>query len=189
MSSIKLSPNASGTGEFTIAAPNSNTNRTLTLPDNTGTILTTATPGVPVNGPAFSAYNTSNQSFSVNTWTKTTLPTEEFDTANCFDSSTNYRFTPNVAGYYFINGSVNIAGTNAGTQRIIEIYKNGSVFKRGNQLAYSPSGATQVNVSALIYFNGSTDYVELYFFSSDSGALTNGGSTLLYFQGYMARAA
>lgn len=40
MSSIKLSPNASGTGEFTIAAPNSNTNRTLTLPDSTGTIAT-----------------------------------------------------------------------------------------------------------------------------------------------------
>ena len=44
MSSIKLSPNASGTGEFTIAAPNSNTNRTLTLPDQTGTVLTNAGP-------------------------------------------------------------------------------------------------------------------------------------------------
>ena len=41
MSSIKLESNASGTGIFTIASPNSNTNRTLTLPDNTGTILTT----------------------------------------------------------------------------------------------------------------------------------------------------
>jgi hypothetical protein len=40
MSSIKLESNASGTGIFTIASPNSNTNRTLTLPDNTGTILT-----------------------------------------------------------------------------------------------------------------------------------------------------
>lgn len=40
MSSIKLSPNASGTGIFTIAAPNSNTDRTLTLPDSTGTIAT-----------------------------------------------------------------------------------------------------------------------------------------------------
>lgn len=40
MSSIKISPNASGTGEFVIAAPNSNTNRTLTLPDATGTINT-----------------------------------------------------------------------------------------------------------------------------------------------------
>jgi hypothetical protein len=40
MSLVKIQGNASGTGEFTIAAPNSNTNRTLTLPDNTGTILT-----------------------------------------------------------------------------------------------------------------------------------------------------
>ena len=43
MSSIKLESNASGSGVFTIASPNSNTNRTLTLPDNTGTILTSAT--------------------------------------------------------------------------------------------------------------------------------------------------
>lgn len=39
MSSIKLSPSASGTGEFTIAAPNSNTNRTLNLPDTSGTVV------------------------------------------------------------------------------------------------------------------------------------------------------
>jgi len=42
MSLVKIQGNASGTGEFTIAAPNSNTNRTLTLPDATGTIITTA---------------------------------------------------------------------------------------------------------------------------------------------------
>jgi hypothetical protein len=40
MSKIALSPNAAGTGTFTIAAPNSNTNRTLTLPDLAGTVLT-----------------------------------------------------------------------------------------------------------------------------------------------------
>ena len=39
MSSVKLESNASGTGIFTIASPNSNTNRTLTLPDSTGTVL------------------------------------------------------------------------------------------------------------------------------------------------------
>jgi hypothetical protein len=38
MSSIKLESNASGTGIFTIASPNSNTNRTLTLPDSSGTL-------------------------------------------------------------------------------------------------------------------------------------------------------
>lgn len=42
MSRISLTPNASGTGTFTIAAPNSDTDRTLTLPDTTGTVLTSA---------------------------------------------------------------------------------------------------------------------------------------------------
>jgi len=39
MSKIALTPNASGTGTFTIASPNSNTDRTLTLPDAAGTVF------------------------------------------------------------------------------------------------------------------------------------------------------
>jgi len=38
MSKVSLAGNASGTGIFTIASPNSNTDRTLTLPDATGTL-------------------------------------------------------------------------------------------------------------------------------------------------------
>ena len=45
MSKVVIQGNASGTGNFTIAAPNSNTDRTLTLPDEAGTVITTA--GVP----------------------------------------------------------------------------------------------------------------------------------------------
>ena len=40
MSKISLTPNASGTGTFTITSPDSNTNRTLTLPDADGALLT-----------------------------------------------------------------------------------------------------------------------------------------------------
>jgi hypothetical protein len=40
MSRVSLSGNPSGTGTFTIASPNSNTDRTLSLPDQTGTLLT-----------------------------------------------------------------------------------------------------------------------------------------------------
>jgi hypothetical protein len=43
MSRIALSGNLSGTGTFTIASPDSSTDRTLTLPDNSGTVLTSAT--------------------------------------------------------------------------------------------------------------------------------------------------
>jgi hypothetical protein len=40
MSKIALSGNASGTGVFTLASPNSNSDRTLNLPDSAGTIAT-----------------------------------------------------------------------------------------------------------------------------------------------------
>ena len=40
MSLISLSPNASGTGVFTVASPNSNVDRVLTLPDESGTVDT-----------------------------------------------------------------------------------------------------------------------------------------------------
>ena len=39
MSKVKIQGNASGTGVLTIAAPNTSTDRTITLPDSTGTIL------------------------------------------------------------------------------------------------------------------------------------------------------
>ena len=40
MSKVTIQGDASGTGIFTIASPNSNTDRTLTLPDEAGTVLT-----------------------------------------------------------------------------------------------------------------------------------------------------
>jgi hypothetical protein len=49
MSKIALSSNASGTGTLTIAAPNTNTDRTLNIPDNSGMI---GFAGVPRSGSA-----------------------------------------------------------------------------------------------------------------------------------------
>lgn len=40
MSRVTVSGNALGTGTFTIASPNSNTDRTLNLPDSAGTLAT-----------------------------------------------------------------------------------------------------------------------------------------------------
>lgn len=50
MSKITLTPNDQGTGTFTIASPNSNTNRTLTLPDSAGTLLTATGDGSSLTG-------------------------------------------------------------------------------------------------------------------------------------------
>ena len=52
MSKISLEPNDSGAGTFTLAAPNSNTNRTLTLPDESGVLFSdgSGVPGSAVTG-------------------------------------------------------------------------------------------------------------------------------------------
>ena len=42
MSKVTIAGDVNGTGVFTIAAPNGNTNRTLVLPDEAGTLATTA---------------------------------------------------------------------------------------------------------------------------------------------------
>lgn len=45
MSKVKITGNASGTGTLTIAAPNTNTDRTLTLPDAAGSFVTADSSG------------------------------------------------------------------------------------------------------------------------------------------------
>ena len=44
MSKVTIQGDANGTGIFTIASPNSNTDRTLVLPDEAGTVLSSGTP-------------------------------------------------------------------------------------------------------------------------------------------------
>jgi hypothetical protein len=50
MSKIAITPNASGTGTINIVAPNTNTDRTLTIPDITGNVVTTGDTGTVTAG-------------------------------------------------------------------------------------------------------------------------------------------
>jgi hypothetical protein len=50
VSKIKISGNASGTGVVTLTAPNTNTDRTITLPDAEGTLVANTATGVDVTG-------------------------------------------------------------------------------------------------------------------------------------------
>jgi hypothetical protein len=104
MSSVVIAGNTSGT--ITLDAPNVAGTTVLTLPTANGTVLTTANTFAAGTGPAFSVYSTANQVTATVTYTKIQLNTENFDTNNNFDSTTNYRFTPTVAGYYQISGAV-----------------------------------------------------------------------------------
>jgi len=172
MASLVLNGNTSGS--VTISSPAVSGTTTLTLPATTGTVM--------VNGPAFSAYQSSAQTPSANTNTKLQFQTEEFDTNSNFDNATNYRFTPTVAGYYYVNGA--LAVSSIACTMSTYIYKNGSMFKSGMQVPTSGIAS----VGALIYFNGSTDYVEMYASISVSQAL-NANLQYTYFQASMVRSA
>ena len=163
MSAISLQGNASGTGTLTIAAPSTNTNRTLTLPDNTGTLLSTGSTFAGT-GPAFSAYLSADQTVTTSVATKVAFNTEVFDTASAYDNATNYRFTPLVSGYYQVNSTVSTTGTTTQSVYINSIYKNGVVYRNGVQTAitFSATGTNGFSVSDLIFMNGTTDYLEIY---------------------------
>jgi hypothetical protein len=192
VSKIAISGAATGTATFTIESPATSTNRTLTLPDNTGTIITTGSTFAGT-GPAFSVYLSTNQTVTSGVFTKLQANTEEFDTASCYDNATNYRFTPNIAGYYQINGNVFLSASTAlNSSAGCFIYKNGSRFKDGTLSVSANTGASLFSVvSALVYLNGSTDYVELYGIATGTGTLAFAANapTVCYFQGFLARAA
>jgi hypothetical protein len=109
--------------------------------------------------PIFVARNNVSQSVTTSTVTKVTLGTEIYDTNSNFASS---RFTPTVAGYYMIDATLRGEATNL-TQIISFLYFNGAEYRRGGTInTPAVTGAQTVKISEIIYFNGTTDYVELY---------------------------
>jgi hypothetical protein len=189
MASLVVSGDTSGA--ITIAAPAVAGTNTLTLPANTGTVITTASTFAGT-GPAFSAYMSVNQTPTNNVLTKCAINTEVFDTASCFNTST-YRFTPNVAGYYQINGSVTGYSTDTTlTIAVTVIQKNGSTVAAAQISGSLSFLALQPTITQIVYLNGSTDYVELYGqVSASNGSQLFVGTSLLYttFSGCLLRAA
>ena len=154
-------------------------NTVLTADSAEATGMKWATPAA-TSLPAFSAHPAANQSISQNTFTKITFATEEFDTNSNFASN---RFTPTVAGYYQISANmVLVQGTGLG---IIYLYKNGSAYKNFTGIFGTE---IYVNGSILVYFNGSSDYVEMFAFGSGTSPVIQGGSSQTWFTGVGVRA-
>ena len=116
------------------------------------------------NTPAFEAFLSANQTVSDNTETKAQVNTEVFDTDGCYDNSTNYRFTPTVAGKYFVYARVAIDEAAGNTRNALTmIYKNGSEIARSFVNFHGGDGeGASPTVTAVIDMNGSSDYIELY---------------------------
>jgi hypothetical protein len=155
---------------------------TIGASGDTVTIPSGATMTVPNGGlsgqnyPAFEARLSANQSITDLTATKVQFDTEVFDTDSAYDNVTNYRFTPQVAGKYFVYSTVvgrdALTGTFNISQFNLDLRKNGSTLR----LIGSYFNALALNfplfVCGSIDMNGTTDYLEIFasFRSSNSAA-------------------
>ena len=146
----------SGTSNLTIGSSNAST---ITL--KSGATLT----NFPTNTPAFKSYMSADQNLSDNTWTKVNFDTEAFDTNSMYDTGT-YRFTPTVAGKYFVYSAIILESLTA--KRIeyanASIYKNGSPELKTTAVYSADNTSWQAGgvISTVVEFNGSSDYVESY---------------------------
>jgi len=122
------------------------------------------------NTPTFLVRKNGDQSISASTWTKITGWSEIFDPQSKFSSD---KFTPGVAGKYFIYGYVYLLGI-SGERFLVGLYKSGTRFVESGSMASAANNYPQL-VCGYADLND-TDYIELYFNSA-------GGSSTAYSSG------
>ena len=142
------------------------------------------------NSPYFYAFLSSAQTVSDATTTTVGFDSELIDTASAFNTS-NYRFTPQTAGYYQLHTQVSCDTQAVDSLQLAQIYirKNGSAISnsfvdgRNDEIGYAQTPSLSVIVQA----NGSSDYFDVqgYVDSSSGNQRFYGGSNSpTFFWGY-----
>jgi hypothetical protein len=145
-----------------------------------------------VNGPAFSAYAAAVlQTITSGSQQKVLFQTEEFDTNSNYANST---FTPTVEGYYQLNAEVRLDGASGTGEMMIVIWKNGAGYKRGTNQQGTQIAANfwAMQVSSVVYANGTTDYFEIYVQQGSGGNVSVtavNDPSITWFNGCMLRGA
>jgi len=116
------------------------------------------------------AYLASNQDTadSAGTVFKVTLNTESYDLNSNFDSTTNYRYTAPLSGYYHVSYSVLMGSSGWAAKSVYQtisyVYKNGGALITNDCYVYPNTTALsfkQVTGSDIVYLVAG-DYLELY---------------------------
>ena len=133
--------------------------------------------------PAFFAFLSSDQNTSNAGNVKVACNTEVIDTDSKYDNSSNYRFTPTVAGNYMVFMNLYIAsGTSSFQHGTVKLYKNGSELSFSRTSHRSNQGeAVAVSWSGIVPLD-SDDYIEMY-------GQGEGGGQASYFKGGSAQQA
>jgi len=114
------------------------------------------------NAPSFFAYQSSVQTLSNDSWTKINYETEILDSDGKFAS---HRFTPTVAGKYFLFASYRLNATQDGNEFRIAIYKNGSVVRMATK---THDHRETVQISTIVD-SDTNDYFEVYGWQNTGG--------------------
>jgi hypothetical protein len=146
---------------------------TITIPSG-ATIANsgTATGFGESNTPAFAAvYSSSGSGLANGTYVKLSFDSELYDSGSVYDTS-NYRFTPGVAGKYFLYArAIMSAGGTSPNQGRIAIYKNGSIFNYWRWTNTATISDFSVQISGFDTAS-TTDYYEAYIYQSNSTSST-----------------
>jgi len=158
--------NISGSTTLTIGDSN-----TSTIALKSGATLT----NFPANTPSFSAERTSDQTITNNTRTTVLFDNEFYDSSNAYDTSTG-KFTPQVAGKYYVTANCQLTGDNYSNLNLglLELYKNSSVISQGVfDMRNNPPRSVTSSVIIITDMNGSSDFllVQAYIKNSSGGTL------------------
>ena len=145
--------------------PQSGTSLTLGASGDTIALASGASQTIAANTPAFMAtLSSAMSSIAQNTWITITADTEVLDTNSNYNT-TNYTFTPTVAGKYLVFCFTRWADVQAGTYAYFRFYKNDATVEMLGEHYVASHGSSQNNTelaltgSKIIDFNGSSDNV------------------------------
>ena len=141
--------------------------RVDTLKNRAGT--STITTADVTNTPAFLVKLSADTNITDATETKVEFDTEIIDTDNKYDNSTNYRFTPGVAGTYFLFAQVYIksnANAELADMRVTIKRNTTRIFAARHNPATNDANSITLNVSTIDVAND-TDYYEVHVFAND----------------------
>ena len=128
------------------------------------------------NKPYFLATLSGDQTIGyTGVWTKISMNNEIHDSAGAYDTS-NYRFTPQTAGKYWVHCQIQFEAT-AGSDQTPDFRT--SIYKNGSQTGvYAIIGSANFQqhtpfFGRLLDMNGSTDYIEVYGQANNTGSGNN----------------
>jgi hypothetical protein len=185
MSKIKFAPNGIGSGEFTIAAPGTSTNRTINLPDLAGTLVlsdASGNVGIGTTSPSYrldvaSADTTAGTGYAVRIRANATAAagaiqfTDSSATTQngiiAVDTSSNMKFTTSLTERMRIDASGNVGvGTTAGAAYRLHTYGSNHGIAIQTSVANGGAGGGWVDFLAVngtvqgnIYFNQAAGYM------------------------------